>query len=154
MAITTRIEALKKLGLPVGASSSDIKNAYKELSKKYHPDVVGEEYSYLFVEINEAYSFLNNNPVPARKVLGGDEKAMMRYQTQRNNRDMAKRYEFKDKKRKKEKEAALEKAAKEARQRRKEEQARKLEAEKEAKRQIKAMEMAIVISRMLGENKD
>ena len=154
MAMTTRVDALKKLGLPISASQIDIKNAYKELSKKYHPDVVGEDYSERFVEINEAYNFLNNNPVYTRKVLGGDEKAMMRYQTQRNNRDMAKRYEFKDKKRKKEKEAQLEKAAKEARRRREEEKARKLEAEKEAKRQVKAMEMAIVISRMLGENKD
>lgn len=154
MAITTRVDALKKLGLPTTASASQIKIAYKELSKKYHPDVVGEEYSYMFVEINEAYNFLVNNPPPARRVLGGDEKAMMRYQTQRNNRDMAARYEFKDKKRKKEKEAELEKAAREARRKREEEKARKLEAEKEAKRQIKAMEMAIVISRMLGENKD
>ena len=139
------------MGLPIGASSLDIKNAYKELSKKYHPDVVGEEYSQMFAQINEAYDFLMKNPAVSRKVLGNDEKAMRRYANQRSNRDKAKRYEFKDRMRKKEKEAKLEQAAKDARRKREEEKAIKLKAEKEAERQIKAMEMAMIISKMIGE---
>ena len=149
--ITTRADALRIMGLPIGASSLDIKNAYKELSKKYHPDVVGEEYSQMFAQINEAYDFLMKNPAVSRKVLGNDEKAMRRYANQRSNRDKAKRYEFKDRMRKKEKEAKLEQAAKDARRKREEEKAIKLKAEKEAERQIKAMEMAMIISKMIGE---
>lgn len=151
--ITTRVDALRIMGLPVGASSLDIKNAYKELSKKYHPDVVGEEYSGMFAQINEAYDFLMKHPAVSRKVLGNDEKAMQRYANQRSNRDKAKRYEFKDRMRKKEKEAKLEQAAKEARRKREEEKAIKLKAEQEAERQIKAMEMAIIISKMIEEGR-
>lgn len=147
--ITTRVDALRIMGLPAGASSPDIKNAYKELSKKYHPDVVGEEYSSMFAQINEAYDFLMKNPVVSRKVLGNDEKAMQRFANQRSNRDKAKRYEFKDRMRKKEKEARLEQAAKEARRKLEEEKELKLKAKEEAARQVKAMEMAIIISKMM-----
>ena len=154
MAITTRVDALKTLGLPLNANETDIKSAYKRLSKKYHPDVVGDKYNDLFVNINEAYNFLINNHEAHGRVLGNDEKAMVRYAGRRTNRDMEKRYEFREKQRKREKEAELRKASIEARKKREEEKRRKLEAEEEAKRQIKAMEMAIIISKMLNNNKN
>ncbi len=154
MAITTRVDALRVLGLPVGSTENDIKIAYKELSKKYHPDVMGDEYTEVFAGINEAYNFLINNPATSRKVLGNDEKAMVRYENRRSNRDKVKRYEFKERQRKREKEAELIKASKEARRRQEEEKRKKREAEKEAEMQIKAMEMAIVISKMLGEKNE
>ena len=152
MAVTTRVEALRILGLPVNASEPDIKNAYKSLTKRYHPDVVGDKSTDMIAKINEAYDFLIHNPIViGRKVLGNDEGAMVKYANRRSNRDSIKRSEFKERQKKREKEAALKKASIDARKRKEEEIRIKREAEMEAQRQIKAMEMAIVISKMLGE---
>jgi molecular chaperone DnaJ len=58
----------KILGLEKNASRNDIKMAFKQLARKYHPDVAEnkEEAEVKFREINEAYS-----------VLGDDEKRAM-----------------------------------------------------------------------------
>jgi molecular chaperone DnaJ len=49
------------LGLKKGASVEEVKRAYKELAKKYHPDVSKEaEAEKKFKEINEAYSILSD----------------------------------------------------------------------------------------------
>ena len=60
-----RKAALATLGLGEGASQAEIRNAYKELAKKYHPDRVahlGPELTELtsekFKEISEAHDFL------------------------------------------------------------------------------------------------
>ena len=51
----------EKLGLKKGASLEEIKKAYKELAKKYHPDVSKEANAeHKFKEINEAYSVLSD----------------------------------------------------------------------------------------------
>ena len=44
-------------------SVDDIRNAYREKAKKYHPDVnVGDSYSEeVFKDINEAYRILSND---------------------------------------------------------------------------------------------
>ena len=140
------------LGLPVNASYEDIKNAYKTLSKRYHPDVVGDRYTDTFARINEAYDFLIHNRVTSHRVLGNDEKAMAGYVKRRSNRDTLRKREFKEKQRKREKEEALKKASIEAKRKLEEEKLKKQHAEEEAERQIKAMEMAIVISKMLGNS--
>jgi len=50
---------LELLGLEPGATKSEVKTAYRTLSKKYHPDVSKEEYAKdKFIEITEAYNFL------------------------------------------------------------------------------------------------
>lgn len=49
------------LGLKKGASVEEIKKAYKEMAKKYHPDVSKEtDAEKKFKEINEAYSVLTD----------------------------------------------------------------------------------------------
>ena len=52
------------LGLKKGASKEDIKNAYRLLAKKYHPDVSDEpDASNRFIEITEAYEILMNRKI-------------------------------------------------------------------------------------------
>lgn len=48
----TRERALEVLGVPEGASDEEIKNRYKELMRRVHPDRGGS--SYLATELNEA----------------------------------------------------------------------------------------------------
>lgn len=52
----------KSLELNFGATSTDIKTAYRRLAKKYHPDLhFGNKlFEEKFKEINEAYSILND----------------------------------------------------------------------------------------------
>ena len=47
------------LGVAETASEKEIKNAFKALAKKYHPDQGGDENK--FKEINEAYDTLKNS---------------------------------------------------------------------------------------------
>ncbi len=56
--IRTRHEALTILGLGVGATSQQIKEAYKDLVKKSHPDVTGSTDATAYNRIVEAYQFL------------------------------------------------------------------------------------------------
>ncbi len=58
------------LGLKKGASSEDIKNAYRKLAKEYHPDKLSGMSEGIiklakekFQEINDAYEHLNKNYV-------------------------------------------------------------------------------------------
>lgn len=57
-------EALEILGLSPEASEEDITKAYRQLSKKIHPDVGGT--SYLFRIVHDAYDFLTQTP-PAQQ---------------------------------------------------------------------------------------
>ena len=49
------------LGIDKSATDSEIKKAFRELSKKYHPDVCKEDNAdQKFKEINDAYSILSD----------------------------------------------------------------------------------------------
>ncbi len=57
------------LGIREGASQDEIKRAYRELAKKYHPDQYGNNplknlAEEKMREINEAYDYLTKNPSP------------------------------------------------------------------------------------------
>ncbi|MEI7961955.1 MAG: molecular chaperone DnaJ [archaeon] len=55
------VDYYEVLGIKKGASAEEIKKSYKELAKKYHPDVSKEhEAEKKFKEINEAYSVLSD----------------------------------------------------------------------------------------------
>ncbi|MGK7388797.1 MAG: J domain-containing protein [Candidatus Cyclobacteriaceae bacterium M2_1C_046] len=52
-------EYLETLGLAPGASEQDIKTAYRQLAKEYHPDISKDNYAkQQFIKITEAYKFL------------------------------------------------------------------------------------------------
>lgn len=58
----------KILGVSENASQEDIKKAYRELAKKYHPDKYpnNQEYEEKFKKISEAYSVLSNKEKRAK----------------------------------------------------------------------------------------
>lgn len=54
---TTHYEVL---GVPQDASDADIKKAFRTLSRKYHPDVVGPEGTEIIARVSEAYTVVSN----------------------------------------------------------------------------------------------
>lgn len=60
----TYIESISILGLSTGASPEEIKDAYRNLAKQYHPDIYKLDNGEKFKEINSAYRFLKKHPDP------------------------------------------------------------------------------------------
>lgn len=58
------------LGIPKSGSLTEIKRAYKQLARKYHPDVSPpdrvEEYTNRFIRLHEAYETLSD---PSRRAM-------------------------------------------------------------------------------------
>lgn len=52
------IESYRRLGLSIGASLEEIKTAYRQLARQYHPDVNPEACQDQFVAVHEAYRYL------------------------------------------------------------------------------------------------
>ncbi|MEM7826858.1 MAG: molecular chaperone DnaJ [Candidatus Aenigmatarchaeota archaeon] len=50
----------KILGVDKNASQEEIKRAFRQLARKYHPDVAGKKYEEKFKEINEAFQILSD----------------------------------------------------------------------------------------------
>src|SRR5690242_17842488 len=48
------------LGVPVDADSDSIKRAYRQLARRYHPDLAGEEGALQMKRINRAYDVLSD----------------------------------------------------------------------------------------------
>src|SRR4051794_10512673 len=52
------------LGVSPGAGADDIKRAYRQLARRYHPDISGDDRGAAFLEVSRAYEVLND---PARR---------------------------------------------------------------------------------------
>jgi hypothetical protein len=48
------------LGVAPDAGAAEIKRAYRQLARRYHPDISGEERAAAFLEVSRAYEVLNN----------------------------------------------------------------------------------------------
>lgn len=75
------------LGIPNTGSQLEIKQAYKQLARKYHPDVSPpdrvEEYTQRFIRVQEAYEILsdpNRRALYDRDIAKGLRFARRRYQ--------------------------------------------------------------------------
>lgn len=109
--INSRQEACKYLGIRFDASTREIKTAYRELSKKFHPDVNSDpkakEY---FLLINNAYNYLENNPevnldstVRQAKVYGTKSSVRSAYAKQQSmNEEHRRMKEWEEKRRQRE----------------------------------------------------
>ena len=63
------------LGLKPGASEAEIKDAYRRLAKKYHPDISKEPNAEeKFIEITEAYQLLLDGPAVFKQGLNFTER--------------------------------------------------------------------------------
>lgn len=64
------------LGIPETGTLGEIKQAYKQLARKYHPDVsppgLVEEYTQKFIRVQEAYETLSD---PGRRALYDEDMA-------------------------------------------------------------------------------
>ncbi|XP_050220263.1 chaperone protein dnaJ 20, chloroplastic-like [Mercurialis annua] len=69
-AITTELSFYELLGIPESGNLLEIKQAYKQLARKYHPDVSPpdrvQEYTQRFIQVQEAYETLSD---PRRKAV-------------------------------------------------------------------------------------
>jgi curved DNA-binding protein CbpA len=67
----TAIDPYRTLGLAPGASQAEIKRAYRQLAKLYHPDSAGERAVARFLVIQAAYEALVDEPGRPRPDRGG-----------------------------------------------------------------------------------
>ncbi len=133
--IRSKWEACQVLGIPVNATEEQIKHAYKELSKQYHPDAQPDAcLHWQYYDIVEAYHFLTDENVggqrylqqafyeaPTRgpKVIGEVTSSERDWVSQRRSSDAAyAKWEKRQKQRKKEKEEILEEKQREIRKQR------------------------------------
>jgi hypothetical protein len=83
----------KSLGLSSSATKAEIKFAYRQLAKKYHPDKnKSKEASQLFIEINEAYAFLTNENSPFQNKNG--DKTSTRRRSKYTDDELKKRMQW------------------------------------------------------------
>lgn len=60
------------LGVDRSASQDEIKKAYRKMSRKYHPDIAGQEFEEKFKEVNTAYEVLSDTDKRQMYDQGGD----------------------------------------------------------------------------------
>ncbi|PTB91046.1 hypothetical protein C9994_16235, partial [Marivirga lumbricoides] len=61
-------QSIRILGIAEGATPREMKDSYRRLSKKYHPDVFYGDSGEKFKAINAAYSYLKKHPEPPKKL--------------------------------------------------------------------------------------
>ena len=69
--MTPASDPYRTLGLDPGATSAEIKRAYRRLAKAYHPDSAGERALPRFLAIQAAYERLTSGQ-PGALSAGGD----------------------------------------------------------------------------------
>ena len=52
------------LGVSPGAGADEIKRAYRQLARRYHPDISGDERGAAFLEVSRAYHVLRDPAAP------------------------------------------------------------------------------------------
>lgn len=55
------------LGIKIGSSVEEAKNAYRKLSRVYHPDNLKTGNADKFREISEAWNYIQKNPIPVKQ---------------------------------------------------------------------------------------
>ncbi len=48
------------LGVSPGAGADEIKRAYRQLARRYHPDISGDDRGAAFLEVSRAYDVLSD----------------------------------------------------------------------------------------------
>lgn len=56
-----RIKAMSVLNLKPNYTQAELRKSYRSLSKKYHPDIVGDKFLPMFKRVKEAHDFLMNS---------------------------------------------------------------------------------------------
>lgn len=54
-------EALVILNLQEGYTEEELKKNFRKLSKKYHPDIAGEEGTQQFIKVKTAFEIISNS---------------------------------------------------------------------------------------------
>src|SRR3989344_1557467 len=81
------------LGVSKNASKEEIKKAYKNLAKQYHPDLnKSKEAEEKFKKISEAYAVLNDDEKKAQYDQFGDSAFHQKY----NQEDIFRNFDFED----------------------------------------------------------
>ena len=55
------------LGIKIGSSVEEAKNAYRKLSRVYHPDNLKTGNADKFREISEAWNYIQKNPISVKQ---------------------------------------------------------------------------------------
>ena len=154
--------ACSALGIAPGADMTQIKNAYRTLSKQYHPDNGGDSDAERFTMINEAYSYLEKlyeqnvytagvstrpvQPAYRSKVIGG---VVTSHPGSFEERERKKNFEKKAKAEEAQKKLKARKEMEERREKLQEEKEQR-KKEKDILNQIKMIRLAHAIEAMLA----
>ena len=141
--IHSRMEACLILGLPISATDTQIKTAFKELSKQYHPDAQPDaRLHWQYYDMVEAYRYLMQTPADmvAPKVLGRTKQDVSWVSGRKESDAAYAKWEKENKKRKQEKQKAFKE---------RQEQIRRDREYDEAMKQINAIRTARAIETLL-----
>lgn len=99
-------QSISVLGLESGATVVEIKEAYRKLAKRYHPDIYKLDGGEKFKEVNVAYRFLKENPDPPAEPEYQSQQFASRRRPDHNEYERKRRAYYNRQRKKKENEAA------------------------------------------------